>query len=105
MRSAVRPSSSSAIIGTSRSLWPRPISSCLWAMQRAPSNRAAVQAALDVSNARIMGRIVVICGPMPQPLDSDRFDGLDFGDVVPDQTLDTALQSDGRRRAARAGAV
>jgi hypothetical protein len=35
-----------------------------------PSNKAAVQAALDVSNARIMtGWIVATCGAMPQPLD------------------------------------
>ena len=52
---APRPSSSSAIIGTSRSLWPRPISSSLRATHRSPSNKAAVQAALDVSNAKSMG--------------------------------------------------
>ena len=48
--------SSSAIIGTSRSAWPRPISSSLArdACARS-SNKAAVQAALDVSKARIMG--------------------------------------------------
>ena len=64
----LRPSSSSAIIGTSRSAWPRPISSSARATQApAPSNKAAVQAALDVSNARIMERIVVTSGAKPQP--------------------------------------
>jgi hypothetical protein len=32
-----------------------------------PSNKAAVQAALDVSKARIIRRIVVTCGAKPQP--------------------------------------
>ena len=35
-----------------------------------PSNKAAVQAALDVSKARSMVRIVVTSGPTPQPPES-----------------------------------
>jgi len=51
----VRPSNSSAIIGTRRSAWPRPITSSAFATHEPePSNKAAVQAALDVSKARIM---------------------------------------------------
>ena len=41
----------------------------------APSNKAAVQAAVDVSNARIMERIVVTCGAQAAtPSKSDGFD-------------------------------
>jgi hypothetical protein len=55
IESARRPPSNSSSIGTSRSLWPRPMVSSLRARQTpASSNKAAVQAALDVSNARIM---------------------------------------------------
>ena len=41
-----------------------------------PSNRAAVQAALDVSNARSMERIVVTCGSTPQVPELHRFDAI-----------------------------
>src|SRR5689334_12616445 len=111
IRSAERPSRSSATIGTSRSAWPRPISSSRWAMQvPEPSNKAAVQAELDVSNARIIKGIVDTCGAKPQPLKSpgaasDRFDGLYFRHIMADQTLDAALESHGRGGAAGAGTV
>src|SRR3954463_15739321 len=73
---------------------------------RSVSNRATVQEALDVSKARIMGGMMDTCGPTPQPpRKSDRFDAFDFGHVVADQALDSALQGYGRGRAARAGAV
>jgi hypothetical protein len=55
MLPAVRPSSSSASIGTSRSEWPRPMTSSRAATQvPEPSNKAAAQAAVDVSSARII---------------------------------------------------
>ena len=110
-RSARRPSSSSAIIGTSRSAWPRPISSSRCAMQvPEPSSRAAVQAAVDVSSTRIMS-----CSVNPAMGHrraqrqangrSDRLDRLDLGHIMPDQALDAVLQGHRRGRAARAGAV
>ena len=56
MRLAMRPSRSSAIIGTRRSAWPRPMCSSRRAMQSPDaSNNATVQAAVDVSIARIIG--------------------------------------------------
>ena len=57
-----------------------------------PSNKAAVQAALDVSNAKSMG---VNSGHMrlnAASPESDRFDGFDLRDIVADQALDPALQ-------------
>src|SRR5438477_12356562 len=103
---AVRPSISSAIIGTSRSAWPRPITSSIRATHRPSlSNSAAVQAALDVSKARSMGRIVVTSCSTPQALGLDCFYAFHFGNIVADQAFDPAFEGHGRRGTARAGAV
>src|SRR5438270_10180977 len=73
---------------------------------RSSSNRATVQAALDVSKARIMGGMMDTCSSTPQPpRQLDCLDGFDFRHVMPNQALDPALQSHRRGRAARAGAV
>src|SRR6185369_4641614 len=112
IRAARRPSITSAIIGTSRSAWPRPISSSRPATQLlASSNKATVHAALEVSKARIIsGGIVGTCGSTPQPPQKlgrklDGFDRLNFRNVMPDQALDSPLQRYSGRGAARAGAV
>src|SRR3954451_9734189 len=109
MCAAARPSSNSASIGTSRSLWPPPICSSLRARHAPASlNRAAVQAALDVSNARIMGQLWSHAAASRNPQVKPKLYGLysfDLRDVMADQALDPALQGHGRRRAARTGAV
>src|SRR5439155_13988315 len=96
MRRAERLTNSSEIIGTSRSAWPRPITSCAREMHvPPPSNRAAVQAALEVSKASNMLEVMMApCRPMPQARKLNGFDRLHFGNIVADQALDAALQSD-----------
>src|SRR5687767_11844900 len=116
---------SSSIIGTSRSAWPRPISSSRRATQLpARSNRAAVQAAVEVSIASSIASpwlrvgLGYALGSGPQPrcpgkrncrrLNLQRSDGLDRLDlrhIVADQILDAALEGQFRRRAAVAGAL
>src|SRR3569833_582705 len=70
-----------------------------------PSNRAAVQAALDESKASSMRGIVGICGASPQVPGLNRLYRFHFRNVVADQAFDPALQRHGRGRAARTGAV
>src|SRR4029079_10389238 len=102
----------SSSIGTSRSLWPRPITSSR-APTRAPaaSNRAAVQAAVEVSMARITtcpqltGRECVHRTRQAASRENEGLDRLDrfhLGNVVADEVLDPAPQGDGRRGGATA---
>src|SRR3546814_18412796 len=51
--SARPPSASSAIRGTNRSAWPRPITSCRWSASSSASNRATEPASLADSLTRV----------------------------------------------------
>src|SRR5690348_4861789 len=106
MAEGTLPSSSSEIIGTSRSECPRPMSSSRDSRHRPSSaSKAAEQAALDVSKARITGGIVVTCASTPQVGELHRLDRFHFGNIVANEALDPTLQSDGRGWAAGAGAM
>src|SRR5512141_2882518 len=101
-------------MGTRRSAWPRPMTSSRDATI-VPSgwSSAAVQAAVDVSSARING--LASCqtrrhggtGVVPgqeKSEKSDRFDGLDLRHIMFDQSFDPAFERDRGRGTARTGA-
>src|SRR4051794_6285472 len=102
--SGLRPASNSPIIGTSSSEWPRPIRSSLRATHSpAASNNAAVQAALEVSKAKIIANSGHKPRKAASPARLDGFYRLDLGDVVANEAFDAALQRHGRGGASGAG--